>query len=128
MSSNGWETFSPQGPTSKFDKYDTELRVIVSGGKKKQVIRLTKLGMKELGQPKFVRVLTRGQNIGFMGVDKQEDAYTVMYPKKDGESHGSPFLNVQALINAYKLDNGVYDAHMESGVLVFDARSRPARL
>ena len=130
-STNGWETFVPQGPSSKFEKYDTLICVIISGGSGRkgggERLTLTSAVDKALGHPKFIRIMTRGQNIGFVKVELPDDAYTVMQAKTDGKETGRRFLNITALVKKYHLARGVYDAHIDNGILVFDTKSEPSQ-
>lgn len=129
---NGWTTFEPQGPNGKFQKYKSQLVIIVSQSVKKNskaAIYLTEAVMKKLEQPKFIQVLTRGQNIGFMKSETKDSAYTVMRTKSEKENtEGNAFLSLHALSKSFDLAPGVYDAHWENGVTVFDTRSKPSKL
>lgn len=126
---NGWQVFAPQGPSSKYEKYQDQIVVIVSVGNKKTskyAVYLTRKVMQLLDQPKYVQVLTRGQNIGLMKSETKDNAYTVARASKKEEGSGNPFLSLHALSKAYDLASGVYDAHWENGVVVFDTRSKPS--
>lgn len=128
----GWTTFEPQHSPSKYLKYKTRLVIIIAKGKTKSVI-LTDEFLKKLGNHDYVKVMTRGSNIGFMGVDSADGAYKIGYSTseedKKANNRGTAFLNLIALVKEYNLIPGVYDAHVEAGgVIVFDTQSAPSKI
>jgi hypothetical protein len=71
--------------------------------------------------------LTRGSNVGLMGVkDDSTDAYSVT-KSSSGSDESIRYLNTSAFISQYNIAGGVYAAHLESGVVVFDTQSMPSR-
>lgn len=128
----GWVVFEPQHISSKFDKYDSLLCVIVVYGKGKHRharMHLPEETMKKLGQPKFVRVMRRGTNIGLIAVPEKDRAYNVMRTKtENNKPFGRAFLNLTAFFKEQPLREGVYDANMNGGVLVIDTLQEPSKI
>lgn len=129
---SGWNEWVPQGPSGKFEKYATRVVVIVGVSKSKSSkgrIYLTDAVLKYLGNPKFVKILTRGNNIALMSHNTNSGAYAVSKKTVKG---ATPFLSCGAFIDQFKheghtLIQGVYEAHVETGKVVFDVLQSPSR-
>jgi len=111
----GWTVYRKKsaGGVSQFEKYDTELRVIVSKGKKPSHIYLTDLAWEKLGNPEAVLVLKDGSEVGFAPAHKgDEDSYNVAYTDSENK-RGHRFINARGPIMDFGLRGGtVYNAYL----------------
>lgn len=130
----GWTTFAPQSSKGKYEKYTNRVCIIISitYGKKNEItsarLYLTGAVDKLLQMPTSIRLMTRGSNVGLMSVsDDDGESYTVSRKKENkDEQIGMAFLNVTAFAKFCNLKPGVYEAHPETGVVVFDTQSMPS--
>lgn len=129
---NGWQDWHPQGPAGKFEKYANRIVVIVGLSKSKTTkgrIYLTEAVLKYLGHPKFIKLMTRGNNIALTSHNTNEGAYAVSKKSLKG---ATPFISCGAFIDQFKheghtLIQGVYEAHVEAGKVIFDVAQSPSR-
>lgn len=145
--SGRWKTFEKRGGTgTKFSKYDTVLRVIVSGvlenGKEPKDTRgsiyLSKLAADLLGNPDHIHIYEDGELIAFGATTADDpDGYAYHAPWKkeggEGEDIGRKFLSARAIITKHDLRPGVYEASKEIskelGVIIFfNSKSNPSEM
>lgn len=126
----GWEVFTPRSGTGRFEKYNTQMVVIVSIGKnsKGNKLYLSDKTYQSLGKPEWVRIAWRGTSVGIVPVEKRDPhCYRVAVSSDaEGKPSGMHFINAQAFIREYHIKEGAFDAHSENGVLVFDTKSTPS--
>lgn len=133
MSGKFGQDKSPKGITwfepkrvGKFDKYQNQICMIVSGGRKNHVMNLTEAVFQALKRPKFIRIGKAGSVIYLVAAETSEGAYAVMQPKDDKhEPRGTRFLNVNALIREWEIHSGKYDANIEEeGMVSFNKEQK----
>lgn len=132
----GWEDYTPAGPSGKFEKYKTQLVVIVITGfakvKGRKVetgkIYLTPAVLNKLGNPKYLKLRTRGRNpiIGLFPWHEQQGAYAVTMKNKAYNT--TPMISCSGFIKKYSVRRGVYTLVEENGVLLFDAKQAPSSI
>lgn len=122
----------PQGPSGKFDKYKSQIKIIVSGGdskKSKRVFYLTNAVYEALGKPRYVRIGSMGTDVIFMKSEDQQGAYSITQARhSNGQEHGSKFVNAASFIEKYEIKRGVYDARIEEGMVIFNKDQMPASI
>lgn len=132
-----WQIFVPQSSKGKYEKYNNQICMIVSityTGKRQDEIKAARLYLtdavdKILGRPDFIKIGTRGSNVGIIPLMTDDgECYAVM-KKRDGkeEQIGMSFVNINAFAKLCNLKPGVYEAHSEAGVIVFDTQAMPSR-
>jgi hypothetical protein len=118
--------WTPKGPSGKYEKYDNQCVVIISRGhgkKAKGKIYLTKKVLSILGHPKFVGIATRGNNTFIMAKnEKDANKYAVMKP----DSAATAFCAPHSYIDAFGIREGVYNAVIDNGMIMFDRLSHPS--
>lgn len=133
---NNWEEWKPQGPAGKFDKYKTQIVVIVGVAKNtsktsKGRIYLTDAVLKFLGNPTHIAIKTRGPNIALTSSNTSVGAYAIA-KRQDSIKNATPFISCGAFIEQYKhesfhLVQGIYSAHIDSGMVIFDMQQTPSK-
>jgi hypothetical protein len=136
-----WQIFVPQGSKGKYQKYANRLVVIVSITEdKKGNISHGRLYFTDaidniLQHPDFVKLGMRGSNVGIIPMEQDDgECYVVARKgigkkrtKDEAEQTGMAFVSINAFAKYYNMKPGVYEAHSETGVIVFDTQSMPSR-
>lgn len=117
---NGWSEFTKTSRDGYLEKYRNQIVIVVGKGKNKNIY-ITDAVWETLGKSEYIKVLTRGSNIAFVKCDN-DVGFKVQH------NHNSSLVHISgvSLCNAYQLKSGAYDAHIETGKVVFDARQSPA--
>lgn len=131
----GWVDWQPQGGGGKFDKYQNQLVIIVSRTEGQRVgnrvtkfsarVYLTDATMKALGNPNYVKISTRGSNVGIMATSEDDPRKYVVGLK---QNNSTPFISATSFVKAHNIAQGAYNAHLETGVIVFDTREVPSKI
>jgi hypothetical protein len=120
---NGWTDEDPRGPGAggRYGAYNNQFVVIFSNTKSK-FIYLPRAVLEALGNPTYIKVRSRGSNIGFFKWETTDGAFKVQ------RSHKGmiPYISLTALVKRWNIKPGVYEAHIESGGVVFDTRQQPS--
>jgi len=128
ISHNGWTQWTPQ-KTGRFDKYNSRIVVLIGGGKN-PCIYLTDKVMQEMGNPDYITIMTRGNNIGFFAGTK-ETGYVVHATKTDNGKTRAAMrcITPSAFVKAQQLRrSSVYDALSKDGIVQFDTEQTPGKL
>jgi hypothetical protein len=128
---NGWQLISKKrASTGAYDKWDKRVVVIVPREKKQVHICLTKAAWEALGKPEEVEFFNRGTNIGMLNtstVVNAADGYAVSN-KRGLKPSKLYYISCRGWLSERRLEQGVYDAHMEDDLLVFDTAQKPGGL
>lgn len=124
----GWEVWQVKRK-GRYAKYDNRIVVIVGVGEYKRFL-LTHADLKALGNPTHVSVMVRGTNVALLGTNNSDEGYSVTLGKPAGRTGrvGLANVNAVAFIKEKHLQSGVYDAHVEGNMLIFDISQIPAKL
>lgn len=131
----GWTVFEKKTGSS-YDKYDTQLAIIVAKSKEPSHLYLSKLAVQKLGYPTHIVIRVNGTEIGFEPNDgKDGNAYVVNYSNngENGKKESQhPFISCKAMISKMDLRSGKYDAHMwenpPNKMIVINSNDPPSRL
>ena len=126
MNNSGWKFFTPS--RHKVSKYEGRIVVIVSARGKTKMMYFNEMTIERLGKPKRVVLATRGSNVAIMPTTVEGDGYALQRPDKGG----TPFCACSAFVKEFNLQDGVYDAHVETNggggnMIVFDMQDTPSR-
>lgn len=133
--SKGWTTFEKKAGSS-YDKYDTQLAVIVSKSRKPSHLYLSKLVMEKLGYPTHIVIRVNGTEVGFEASDGSDyNSYVVNYSSDgaNGKKESThPFLSCRAMIAHMDLRSGKYDAHIlenpPNKMIVINSNDPPSQI
>jgi len=117
---NGWVEFENKRETY-LKKYVNQIVVVLSKGKH-QRFYLTDAVMKVLGNPGKIKVLTRGNNVAFLGT--KAGGYVV---RKD-DLATLPSIVATTFAREYGLAPGAYNALVDGNMVIFDMKQSPSRL
>lgn len=131
---NNWSDWEPQKSIGKFSKYENRIAVPIARTSSEKGVKgrlyLTTAVMKYLGNPKYIKIKTRGQNIAITASNTSDGSYTVA--NKASIKNATPFISCGSFVEKYRHENfvisqGVYDAHVDAGMVIFDIAQTPAR-
>lgn len=132
---SGWIKIAPSTPGSRFSKYDNQLVVIIThgrGGKKSTYkMYIPQAVFDALGKPKFLDILERGSNVGLCVAETEGrgNSFTVSQNFDDkNKPNGMRYLNCHAYIHKKGLNEGVYTAYQQNGMVIFDTFQKPSVL
>lgn len=117
---NNWVEFQNQRETY-LKKYINQLVVILSKGKHKSFY-LTNRVMEILGNPDRIKIMTRGNNVAFVGT--KTGGYAVTHNDKATLPH----IVATAFSKEFGLVPGAYSALEDGNMVVFDVKQSPSRL
>ena len=121
MLSNGWKKFEKPSQGRSYNKYKSQMVVIVAGEKTKNVYISNEI-LKLLGNPTHIDIYTRGSNVGiFASHDKTG------YKLQKGTDDSMQHISGVTFVKAFNLEIGVYTAHHETGKVVFDLEQTPVK-
>lgn len=118
--SNGWAKFEKRAKTGYLEKYKDRIAVIVAKGKP-SVLYLPKAVLEAMGNPEYVEILTRGSNAAIMGGKKEDEGFKV----QNHQTYCS-YIACKSFLVQFGLKAGAYEAHIETGKVVFDMEQKPA--
>jgi hypothetical protein len=120
---NGWVDIRPESGGSRYNAYNNQLVVIFSDTKQMYVY-LPRVVMEALGNPEYIKVRARGSNIGFFKWETADKAFKVQRSHKGMV----PYVSLTSLIKKWNIKPGAYEAHIESGGIVFDTQQLPSKV
>jgi hypothetical protein len=118
---NGWKVIERTN-NSRMDKYENQFVIVVSNGKRNKYVYLMPKVLAALGNPQKIMFLSRGSNIAMASTDNG-NGYKVQ-TQKGGHF---PYVQIIKIIETFSLKAGVYNAHVENDMVVFDSADTPAR-
>jgi hypothetical protein len=118
---NGWTDVTPASGGSRYNAYNNRLVVIFSDTKQKFVY-MPRVVIEALGNPEYIKVRARGSNIGLFKSEVPGKAFKVQRSHKGMV----PYISLTALVKKWNIRAGVYEAHIESGGVVFDTQQMPS--
>jgi hypothetical protein len=124
-SNNGWSKWvkiSRGG--SVYAKYKSRIVVIVPDEKNRDHVVLTAACFEALGKPKKIDVLLRGTNVAFVSSDNGY-AVTSIREQANPNQH---YVSLGRWRKEGNIKSGVYEAHIENGMIVFDTAQTPAKI
>jgi hypothetical protein len=124
MEGNGWTKFAKRAGGSYYNKYKNRIVVIVPDEKHQDHVVVTAACYEALGKPKKIDKLTRGTNVAFVGSDS---GYVVSSIREQADPN-QYYVSLGRWRKEWKIRSGVYDAHIESGMIVFDTAQTPAKI
>jgi hypothetical protein len=124
---NGWIKIERQnGRAGAYDKYRNQIVVIVPKEKNPITLAVSMACYEALGKPKRVDLFQRGTNIALC---PSEDGFRVFNRlNKSLDNLNAMYVSVQAWRKKTLLRPGVYQAHIENGMIVFDTAQMPTVL
>lgn len=132
LQQNGWKRIpKARGHAGMYSKYANQIAVIVPRGEKIERIALTDAGVEALDNPEYVDLFLRGTNVAIMASD--DSGYKLS--NTPGKVNSTLYYIIsKGLMQMVEqechivLRPGVYIAHIESGMIVFDCSQTPAAL
>lgn len=124
LQNNGWTIVTPVRKKSRYKKYTNQIVVIVPPGKSRRSLALTQAGFQKLGSPKTVMLATRFSNAGIYGDD---GGYAISRPT-EGNEDSLYYFYPTAWVIEQNLKSGVYTAHVQDGMIVFDMAQTPSQI
>ena len=124
MPLTNWEILRPI-KRSKYLKYDTQLKVIVSSRR----LLFTKAFYEALGKPTHIQIALDAvhERIGFRACHNASDGYLVCGKPKTDASREHTYVFAKTICDKNLLKNkAVYDAYKEADWLVVNINSHPA--
>jgi hypothetical protein len=129
---NGWRRIEKvRGTQGMYDKWATQVRVIIPREKKPTHICLTPAAWAELGNPEAVELFDRGQNVGIMNsasINNAQDYYRVANSRGGTKPSKLFYITCHTWLREVRLQPGVYLADMLNGMLVFDTKQKPSNI
>lgn len=119
----GWKIYEKKNGNGSYAKYDNQMVVIVSKGKKHKFLYIPAKVYAALGKPVRIMVLTRGSNIALCGT-QETSGYAVQRNDDGAMAH----IQISSFIRDNNLRSGAYTVHMENSMAVFDSADTPSQL
>lgn len=131
-SQQGWQVFSKRGGGSQYDKYDSQLFVLVAKSKKPSHLYLSKFALEKIGNPTHVQILVNGSEIGFLPATAEDANAYIMSKAEVDKEDSRKFVNCRAVISEMQLRSGAYTAHLHEQppniMVVINANDHPSEL
>jgi hypothetical protein len=125
---NGWTEIVRHGRGSTYAKYKDRIVIVIPREKNQDHLLITPAGYEALGKPEAVKLFQRGTNIGICA-DGTGEGYKISVPfKKKDDEISMYYTSPTSWRKTSGVRPGVYEAHIENGMIVFDSAQTPAVL
>lgn len=128
MSTNigSWLPVEVQSSKGMYAKYKNQEVVMVSKGDvKNRKVYITKKVYEKLGKPKEVAIFERGSNMAIANADNIVNSRNKLVVQWTEGIDYYCWINANQMSKGRNIQQGVYDIHWESEMVVFDTASKP---
>ena len=126
----GWKIFERSaGGGSVYEKYKSQMVVVVSRGKKNNSLYIMPKVLEAIGKHERIMLMTRGSNVALVGTSDIA-GYKLQNLSQSNGRHRGHYTHIQItkFRKAHDLKSGAYNVHIENGMAVFDLAYTPSQL